>query len=162
MYINHITITSGHIARTSRSDVSDEVLAIVSPWLKKIINTEEKYPLPVAELSNYSAIAYVIEGGLLMTVYGSFSDGSSTDGTVPLVTFGVAHKSRQSEPLWAMMLANFEHDQNIKQPSTPWCAVAIHSTIILHPDALSWIGDFERCVAWAWITRNPNLDLVKN
>jgi hypothetical protein len=23
---------------------------------------------------------------------------------------------------------------------------------------IGWMGDFERCVAWAWITRNPAIE----
>ncbi len=36
------------------------------------------------------------------------------------------------------------------EPPAPWCAVQIGTAAILHPDALSWVGDFERCIAWAW------------
>jgi hypothetical protein len=61
-----------------------------------------------------------------------------------------------------MMLANFGGKQGIKQPDAPWCAVAIHPSIMMHFDVMGWIADFERCCAWAWITRKPSLEIIKN
>lgn len=164
MYINHLTLTTGHKARTSRADVADDVLAVVAPWLQSIVNTGQKSPLPVPELSHFSAVAYVQDGGLIVTVYGPIGPhnrGQPASADIPLVTFGVAQRSRHSEPLWAMLLANFEHTEGIKQPATPWCAVAVHQSIMAHADAIGWLADFERCVAWAWITRNAQLDTLK-
>lgn len=164
MYINHITITTGHNARTSRADVADETLAIVAPWLQSIVGAGQKSPLPVPALSHFAAIAYVQDGGLVVTVYGPsgpHQPGQPASADIPLVTFGVAQRSRHSEPLWAMLLANFEHLEGIRQPTTPWCAVAVHPSIAAHADAIGWLADFERCVAWAWITRNAQLESAK-
>ena len=164
MYINHTTLTSGHNARTSRADVADDVLAIVVPWLQSIVGAGQKSPLPVPALRHFSAIAYVQDGGLIVTVYGPTGPhrtGQPASADIPLVTFGVAQRSRHSEPLWAMLLANFEHAAGIKQPATPWCAVAVHPSIMAHPNAIGWLADFERCVSWAWITRNAQLESTK-
>lgn len=160
MYINHLTLTTGHNARTSRADVADDALAIVAPWLLSVVGSGQKSPLPVPALSHFSAVAYVHDGGLVVTVYGPsgpHQPGQPASADIPLVTFGVAQRSRHSEPLLAMLLANFEHIAGIKQPSTPWLAVAIHPSIMAHTDAIAWLADFERCVAWAWITRKPDL-----
>ena len=164
MYINHITINTGHNARTSRADVADDVLAIVAPWLQSIINTGNKTPLPVTELSHFSAVAYVQDGGLVVTVYGPsgpHKQGQPASADIPLVTFFVAQRSRHSEPLWAMLLANFVHPDGIKQQSAPWCAVVVHPSAIAHRDSLEWLADFERCVAFAWIIRSPDIKSVK-
>ena len=163
-YINHLTLTTGHNARTSRADVADEALAAVAPWLQSIVNTGQKSPLPVPTLSHFSAVAYVQDGGLIVTVYGPsgpHQPGQPAITDIPLVTFGVAQRSRHSEPLWAMLLANFEHPEWIRQPTTPWCAVAVHPSIAAHADAISCLADFERCVSWAWITRNAQLESTK-
>lgn len=163
MYINHLTLTTGRNARTSRADVADEALAVVAPWLQSIVNTGQKSPLPVPEISHFSAIAYVQDGGLIVTVYGQSGPhhpGQPANSDIPLVTFGVAQRSRHSEPLWAMLLANFDHPEGIKQPATPWCAVVMHPSIMAHTDAIGWLADFERSVAWAWITRNAQLEIA--
>jgi len=164
MYINNLTLTTGHNARTSRADVADDVLAIVAPWLQSIVSTGQKTHLPVPALSHFSAVAYVQDGGLIVTVYGPSGphrEGQPASADIPLVTFGVAQRSRHSEPLWAMLLANFEHPEGIKQPTAPWCAVAMHPSIMAHASAIGWLADFERCVAWAWITRNTHLESAK-
>ena len=168
MYINHLTITTGHKARTSRADVAEEALAIVAPWLQSIVGAGQKSPFPAPApapaLSHFSAIAYVQDGGLIVTVYGPTGPhrtGQPASADIPLVTFGVAQRSRHSEQLWAMLLANFEHPEGIKQPSTPWCTVVVHPSIMAHADAIVWLADFERCVAWAWITRNTQLESTK-
>ena len=163
-YINHLTLPTGHKARTSRADVADDVLAIVAPWLQSIVGTGQKLPLPVQTLSHFAAVAYVQDGGLVVTVYGPSGPqlhGQPASADIPLVTFGVAQRSRHSEPLWAMLLANFEHPAGIKQPGTPWCAVVMHPSIMAHADAIGWLADFERCVALAWITRNTQLESTK-
>ena len=160
MYINHLTITTGHNARTSRADVADETLSVVAPWLQSIVGTGQRSPLPVPALSHFSAVAYVQDGSLVVTVYGPSGPhrtGQPAGADIPLVTFGVAQRSRHSEPLWAMLLANFEHPDGIKQPSTPWCAAIVYPSAIAHKTALSWLADFERCCAWGWITRNAKL-----
>ena len=162
--INHLSITSGHNARTSRADVADDVLAIVVPWLQSIVGAGQKSPLPVPALRHFTAIAYVQDGGLIVTVYGPSAPrrpGQPANADIPLFTFGVAQRSRHSDPLWAMLLANFEHPAGIKQSATPWCAVAVHPSITAHADAIGWLADFERCVAWAWITRNAQLESAK-
>ena len=45
----------------------------------------------------------------------------------------------------------------LQAPGTPWCAVALHPGFLEQHGASAWIGDFERCIAWAWLTRNPDL-----
>ena len=100
----------------------------------------------------------------IVTVYGPdgpHERGQPANADIPLVTFGVAQRSRHSEPLWAMLLANFEHAKGLQQPATPWCAVIVHPSIMMHADAIGWLGDFKRCVAWAWITRNTHLESAK-
>ena len=164
MYINHLALTTGHNARTSRADVADDVLAIVAPWPQSVVGAGRKSPLPVPALRHFSAISYVQDGGLIVTVYGPSGphlEGQPASADIPLVTFGVAHRSRHSEPLWAMLMANFEHPAGIKQLGTPWCAVVMHLSIMAYADAIGWLADFERCCAWAWITRNAQLESAK-
>lgn len=89
MYINHLTLITGHNARTSRADVDDDVLALVAPWLLSIVNAGQKSPLPVPALSHFSAVAYVQDGGLVVTVYGSSGPhlpGQPANSDIPLVT----------------------------------------------------------------------------
>lgn len=164
MYLNHITLNTGHLARTSRTDVAPAVTQLLASWLPATLNSGKYHHLPVPELSHFSAQIFVQDGALVVTVsasVGPHQQGKPHNGqTMPLVTFGVAQRSRQGAPLWSMLVKAFGCVAGLQQPGTPYCAVAIHPRIAAYKGATGWLGDFERCVAWAWITRNPDLQPV--
>lgn len=164
MYITHLTLNSGHTARTPRSDVSASVTKLLADWLPTAVNSGRSHALPVPELSHFSAQVFVQDGGLVVTVsapLGPHVPGQAHVGqTIPLVTFGVAQRSRQGAALWAMLLQAFGAKPGLQEPGAPWCAVAVHPSLGAFTGPVDWLGDFERCVAWAWITRNPGLQGV--
>lgn len=165
MYINHITLHTGHLARTQRADVAPEVTALLAPWLQSITNSGQAHPLPVPELAHISAQAFVQDGGLVVTVsapVGPHVPGKPHEGAVaPLVTLGVAQRSRHGSALWALLTNTFGAAAGLQEPGAPWLALALHPSAAAYTGALDWLGDFERCVAWAWITRNPTLGAVQ-
>ncbi len=152
MYINHVTLGTAHVMRSERSDVGDDVLAAVAPWLAAAANSGRQHPLPGR--ADYAAAVFLQDGGLVVTVYSNATDIGSRS---PLVTFGVAQRSRHGEQLWALLVANFGAHASARRPGEPWCAAALHPELARNLDAADWLADFERCVAWAWITRNPGL-----
>lgn len=157
-YINHITLSTGHCRRSPRAEVDDATLAILVPWLNTARQSGNIEPLPVAPLSHYGA-RVIKDVGLVVTIYGP--RGPHTPGHphtgewLPLVTLGIAQRSREAGDLWASLMAHLGGKPGIKAPATPWVAVSIHDTITAYPESLQWIGDLERCIAWAWVTRNP-------
>ena len=146
-YLNHITLATGQTRRSPRSEVSEGVIETLGPWLHSAIDAKEAYPLPGAlgQSEGFAARVAIEYGALLCTV--------SQEHSGPLVTFGVADRSQQSGELWALLCADFGSANALLAPSTPWCAVAIHPPLALHPDASEWLGDFECCVAWTWLER---------
>jgi hypothetical protein len=161
MYLNHITLSTGHLARTPRSEVAPAVTHLLAAWLPNIINSQRSHPLPLPELSHFSARAFVESGALVVSVYaplGPHEQGKPHTGAdMPLVTLGVAQRSRQGGELWAKMTKAFATLPGLEQPGAPWCAVALHPSLALYAGPTDWLGDFERCIAWAWLTRNPDL-----
>ena len=161
MYLNHITLSTGHIARTERADVAPEVTELLAGWLPDAVNSGQAHALPVAALSHFSAQAFVQSGALVVTVsapVGPHELGKPHAGpAMPLITMGVAQRSRQGADLWASLTKAFETKPGLEQPATPWLAVAIHPSIAFYAGPVEWLGDFERCIAWAWLTRNPDL-----
>lgn len=147
LYISHVTLTTGDLARTSRDDVAPEVTSLLAEWLAPIVNSGLRHPLPVPELAHFSAQAAVQDGSLLVTVYAG--------PTVPLVTFGVARRSRHGPALWALLTAAFETRAGLVMPASPWVAVALHPALSAGAVAPDWLGDFERCIAWAWLNARP-------
>lgn len=165
MYINHITLSTGHCNRSRRADVDDATLAVLVPWLDAAVATGTAQPLPVAALSHYSAVALSEGGGLICTIYapgGPHVPGQPAHGEGnPLVTLGVAQRSRQGGDLWAQLVASFGAKTGLQKPAEPWCAVALHPGLALQRDAAQFIGDLERCIAWAWITRRPAIGIAQ-
>lgn len=145
-YLNHITLSTGHIRRSPRAEVADDTIKMLSPWLAKALAHDGAYPLPgPLGAEGYKASLSVEHGALLCTL--------SADSEL-LLTFGVAARSRQAGELWAMMCAQYGSAEALTAPGTPWCAVALHPAIVGRPDVASWAGDFERCIAWAWIEKS--------
>lgn len=165
-YLAQLTLTTGHLRRSYRHEVGDEALALLAPWLANALSTGAREPLQVASLAHFAASATVEDGALICTVWGPPSSQQSAAAVhpaaaIPLVTFGVAQRSRHAAALWPLLVALDGAADGLQRPPSPWCAVSLQLGLLLHPTASEWLGEFERCVAWAWITRSPNLDVVR-
>ncbi|PTT75337.1 hypothetical protein DBR42_29145 [Pelomonas sp. HMWF004] len=162
-YINHITLQTGHNRRSPRAEVSDAILKLLAPWIDSALASGQPVPLPVPALSHFAATATVEDGALLVTLFapaGPHTPGKPADARMPMVTLGVAQRSRHGAGLWPLLTAMPGTAPGIERPGEPWCAVAMHPTITAYRGDVNWMGDFERCVAWAWITRRPALESV--
>lgn len=148
-YLNHITLSTGHTRRSPRAEVSLDTIKMLSPWLDACLKHIDDYPLPGTLGSKHGFVMSAsIQGGGLICHVGHVQTG-------PLVTFGVAARSRQSGELWAWLCAQYGSAQALVAPSVPWCAVALHPAFMQQHGASAWIGDLERCIAWAWMERSP-------
>ena len=155
-YIHHITLTTGHLVARPRSEVTDETLAIMVPWLAEAIAIGRPMPIPAAD--GYQALALVQDGALVVTVYGPQPEVGRPD---PVVTFGVTARSLQAPRLWDLLAAMPGVKPGLTRPDAPWCAVVVHLPLLLrHPAAAGWLGDFEHCTAWAWVTRTSDIQAV--
>ena len=159
IYINHLSLRSGHLSRIAVKDVSRETIARVSPWLLALVAQREPLPLPVSGLADFAANASVFDGALLLTVSGppSLAHGGKAP---PLASIGVAKRSRHGAALWPLLTSDVMPaiKPGLRKPTEPWCAVVLWPTLALHPSASRWLGDFERCVAWAWVTADKSAD----
>lgn len=147
MYIQQVMLNTGSIARVERIDVSDDVVAVLGAWIEEGLAGNGDISLPdVLGVSDiYRAQVTKNSGGLVCTVFGSL--------LVPLVTFGVAARSRQAH-LWTTMVEQFGVKDGIKTPDAPWCAVMLHPAYQAHQGALSWMDGFVQSVAWARLKRD--------
>lgn len=146
-YLHHVTLLTGHVARQQRADIADAAVAAVSDLLDAAL--QGGHPaLPIdggAWLLNASA-----EGkSLIATVWrGPWAT------RIPIITIGVALKSRSAQRLWRVL-----HDRSqvplattaALPPPVPWIANRIEPGAMLHPEAMTWTGDFSRCLGWAWM-----------
>lgn len=126
-YIWHYTVSTGHGRRSARSEASDAAVTICKLQIAEALRDQTPYVQP-----DYRLKASAAGGALLATLMA---------GDRSVVTAAVCRKSRDSARLWAMI------GQNGAPPAPPWLAAIIHTD----DPAILWAGDWERCVAWAWI-----------
>lgn len=127
-YIWHVTTTSGHARKSYLSEVDPAVIPLLQNPLKQGSSIE----LPggcwwrvVSESGNCVEFEVVNAIGKI------------------LVRIGVANHSRCGAALWRRLGAEGA------VPGEPWCAVQLLDG--LDQNASRWLGDFERCLAWAWL-----------
>ena len=151
--------------------VSIDAVRPLAAHIPRMLSTEL---VPVHELSPAPAPdsqAYAIRGfpdlGVTRPVFVVYAHPDCSeaqwtqtmDEPIPLVTFGVGVQG-DTGPLWQYLcrisanIPGFGFPDAIdpeSPPPTPWCGVGLHVPLLLgaYPDALHWLGDFERCVAWA-------------
>ncbi len=155
MYLDHITLTTGHRVRQDRARVSDAVTAVMAPWLQDA--STRGAPVLIPGLDGYKAKVLSHDGALIVTVYGPDPDIGRAHA---LCTFGVAVRSRHAQALWDMLMQQPGVRPDLQQPGAPWLASVPYAALITDLDAARWMGDFERTCAWAWVTRNPTIEAV--
>lgn len=167
-YIHHVTLNTGHSLRSPRSDVEDETMAVLVTYLDQVVKRGGRHPTPIRALAHYSCMATVEDGGLLVTIYapsGPHIKGEHALGGSghPIITLGVAQRSRQGRDLWGRMVAQFGAAAGLEKPSEPWCAVALRPALNAYfLEAWHWLAEFETCIAWAWITRHAALRAIND
>lgn len=145
--LTHVTITTGHTRASPRHEVHAEVIAVLEKWLMSAKPTkfpslsDEVLAAPVPSCDGFWGIISRQKSCLLVTLL--------HEKTGPCVTFGVAPSRSEGTTLWTS-LGSAE-----PQPAGPWCGVRLEPSIvdlmIVNPEDISWLGDFERSVAWAWL-----------
>jgi len=143
-YLHHVTLTTGDVTRTTRADVSDEALEVCAELLREALAGSR---VPIPGVGHGFALAARVHGGRCVLAQ-VLADG------VPVVTFGVAAHSRCGASLWSDL-----HSDGALPAATagrpchpePWCAVRLErgAATPRGMQAMAWVGDFERCLAWA-------------
>lgn len=142
-YIRHLTLDTGDQRDSYRHEVADDVIALLRPRLERAVAGEE---VAVPGTGCVFTAAAGRARSLLVTVWGPPAVGQR----VPLVTFGVAPNSLASDVLWQTWIGCERDDRT---PAPPWCVVRILPGLAVYPQAAHWLGDFERCVAWAHLEK---------
>lgn len=147
-HIIHVTLTTGHSRRSPRSEVADdaldacrELLAAAPRGGAVIPGTDGGYVLRMERPPTRCFVATVHRAtNAVLGAYGP-----------PLVTIGVASRNKCGLPLWISL-----HDRPLVTsrdacPPAPWCAVRLEPALAGPDPSVAWLGDFERCLAWAFI-----------
>ena len=145
-YIRHITLTTGHVRDSWRQEISDEALAACADLLAQVA-ADPSQMVSIPGFSDYYLSGQ--PGGACWV--GTVWTGSPS---VCVVTIGIAAHSRCGASLWRE-LHRWGQTPVVTDPercpAEPWVAVALDEGALTHLDAMEWLGDFERCLAWAWV-----------
>lgn len=85
--------------------------------------------------------------------------GPPVGGKPALIAYiGIAPRARCGSMLWRNLHNFFGEHINAsvladEPPPAPWCGVVLHIGAVLYPKTMKWLGDYERCMAWAWLER---------
>lgn len=145
----HYTLNTGHTRTSPRSEVGDDVIAkmasLLGPGhhdLGRFAETFRGYHVTVPEC----------DAGLVATLWSE---------KAPLVTFGVAATEEDEDVVWPVLeqmylkltelpvLRSADFQASRKPDSLPWLAVVLVAPHLVP----SWVADFERCLAWAWLEK---------
>lgn len=155
--IRHVTMTTGHTCDSSRAEVADDVMATLRAWLSAAAQSGKPLPLP-EPFDAYPASILIDGGSLVATIYSAASSGQPRIKPLPLCVIGVSQD--QQPALWSLLI-ELHGQRAAPQPAAPWCAVALLPPLALDQAAAQWLGDFERCLAWAWIGDHPSLKITQ-
>jgi hypothetical protein len=155
-HIRHITLSTGHSRDSYRSEVSDEAVDVCADLIARITADHTSEPVRIPGVGDYYISGRSADGCLLATVWSGQPVPSLHDPSVPapICTIGVAARERHGDRLWRMLHQWGEMPivtDPDRCPPAPWIGVALDAGIIAHLGAAHWLGDFERCLGWAWI-----------
>lgn len=141
----HLTLNTGDVRESPRSEVCDDVIALLRPLI-----TAGGGRLPGF------AVAYTVElwrhgREAIFTIW--------TPDHAPILTGGLAQDD--PAPVWAALQPLLDPRWSRgphapMPPTTPWLAVVLLPSAAATPrNDLMAFGDFERCLAWTVIEEAP-------
>ncbi|TYB18508.1 lactate dehydrogenase [Aggregatibacter actinomycetemcomitans] len=138
-YLYHVTVTTGHARKSPRTEVSDDTINILKTWISDMLKGDLRGIVD----SHYSCRAGQYNAKMIEFIISRLSDDFKQ---VDLVRFVVCNHSRRKNVAWALV------DGKGDAPDVPFCAVQLLDNFILQDlEHLSFFGDFERCISWAWL-----------
>ena len=143
--LHHLTIDTGHLAVTPRSDVSDEAIA----WLQPIVDDEQG----LADVLWFDLIRLMgperrPKGAAACTIH-------LGHGGPALVQCVICWRSEDAETAWtALSIPEIAPvtGRRLSVPSLPWLATKLLPGIESAPqEVVAMLGDAQRCIAWTII-----------
>ena len=147
-YFNHVTLNTGHSRRSYRHEVGDQAIEALGPILRDLLSggrpTIPHVPTPCTLTGLQHRQCF------LVTVFGPPHGADE----VPILTLGVGLEPHCAQEIWTEL-----HKHPItplttsaaEPPKTPWLAAKVEVGGAQYLETMDWLGDFGRCLAWAWI-----------
>lgn len=151
-YLQHVTLNTGDIRRSPRSEVANDVVARLRPLVERALTGEH---VAVPGEAGYTMTGVEQAHCCLVTLWApSPMGGTAGPDLIPVLTLGIAARSRCGAYLWRKMHERqdltYATDPD-RTPPEPWLAERLDVGAAHHADAMEWTGDFARCAAWTWL-----------
>lgn len=129
--LTHVTINTGDSRQSPQSEVDPHVIAMLQAMLRS-----RRFEL----MPGYRCCITTDETDLLEARV-------SSETHQVLIWIAVAkHKSMKTDATWTAIGGRAD------APAVPWCAAKLEPNLHTHPpEIIIMLGDFERCLAWAWL-----------
>lgn len=148
-WLEHVTLTTGHSRRSYLDEVSDEALALCRRLIEQLRSGDPAARVPILR-TPYALTGYARTGRCLTVTIAADE---------PVVTMAVGGHSKCGARVWREIHQYADEwelpyvTDRDRPPPEPWCAALLDSAAARQPaEGLMAIGDFERCLAWAWLT----------
>ena len=147
-YLQHITLHTAHSRRSWRAEISPAAIAACQASLALCLSAPGVRAKLAADMP-----AHMLAYDLTAEARGRCLEAVVWRGAVARCTIGVAGHSRCAPRLWARLNPPDRLDLRVGPawPQSPWCAGRLEPGISSDLDAAHWLGDYERCLAWAWL-----------
>lgn len=142
--MHHVTLDTGHVRWSPRDEVDSGLMRLLLDHIQNALH--RRAPVPTTA-GRYVAHATAHRDVLMLTVE---DVEVPAPRPMPIVTLAVVPVGVDVREIAALMMRGSPVPP---MPSDgPWCLVRLYPTIALaRPEDVAWMGDYERCVAWAWL-----------
>jgi len=142
-YITHLTMNTAHSRKSYSDEVSKEIYVYMRGIINKAMSGED------VELLDNTTFKLTVEGkSYIGTIYAKTEKGSK-----PILTTGGTSDENDKKYVWNELIklerATFgESKIAVMPPAVPFVADLLLPFAIINLEALSWTGDFTKCLAW--------------
>ena len=159
--IRRVTLNTDDVVEQSASVVFPETTEVVRPLVTALVPASDGIPRQRPMVAPFQQ--YTVQGLALSPAAACFRVYAPPRAPIPTrgdrlgpageLWGGEPTQSIEVQTLWESLhgLAG-ETEVTLtdpaRSPRPPWLGVLCHSALFRDPEAASWIGDFEQCVAW--------------
>src|SRR5690606_23154071 len=148
-WLEHVTLTTGHSRRSSLDEVPDEALALCRRLIEQLRSGDPAARVPILR-TPYALTGYARTGRCLTVTIAADE---------PVVLMAVGGHSKCGARVWREIHQYADERElpyvtdRCRPPPEPWCAALLDSAAARQPaEGLMALRDFERCLAWAFLT----------
>jgi len=147
MFIRHVALNTGRVQDARNDEIDPAMIAALRPFIAKACARQSAQAVAVPAVAGYSFTARCSGRCMTASVY---ADGPPS---VRLCSIAVARHSGCGAPAWRALHALEPlppATDPARVPPAPWFAELLTSAIEDDADALTWLNDFTRYLAWTY------------